>query len=70
MKNTLIDRVEKIIMFFEDVYPAKDVGDIFVEEYLTKHGSREYDSLTIFSKDLMFEAKILQKIWMIFLIFH
>lgn len=57
MKNTLIDRVEKIMMFFEEVYPAKDVEDIFVEEYITQHGSREYGSLQLFSNDLIFEAK-------------
>ena len=55
MSETLISKVKDILTFFEEHYSAK-IDDIFVEEYIKKDGSREYQNIEFFSKEFIYEA--------------
>jgi hypothetical protein len=56
MKGSLTNKVENIMNFFEENF-SEEIIDIFVEEYIKKDGSREYESLEFFSEKYIFEAK-------------
>jgi hypothetical protein len=54
--DQVLTRVETILNFYKDLCP-EDILDIFISEYIKKDGNREYQSLWLFSKRFMMEAK-------------
>lgn len=56
MGNILIDKVEESFLFFETNF-IEEIEDIFVEEYITQDGSREYISVQFFSSEHVFEVQ-------------
>ena len=53
---TLVNKIESILSFYKDICSYK-IEDIFVSEYLTEDGSRQYENLWLFSKKSAMEAK-------------
>jgi hypothetical protein len=54
--GTLVNRIESILSFYQDICSSK-IEDIFVSEYLTEDGLRQYENLWLFSKKSAMEAK-------------
>ena len=52
----LAKRVHSVYSFYSEQLNLV-VTDMFVSEYLTQDGTREYDSLWFFTEDFMMEAK-------------
>ena len=50
------DRIETISEFYQQTCP-EEINDIFVTDYLTEEGRREYENLWFFSNSFMMEAK-------------
>jgi hypothetical protein len=50
-------RVEQIISGYEILNPTIEIEDIFISDYFKQDGSREYESLWLFSKNYILEAK-------------
>jgi hypothetical protein len=51
------ERVQNIISQYEILLPAKEVLDIFVSDYFSEDGNRNFDSLWLFFDDCVCEAK-------------
>ena len=56
LTEALCKRIETIYEFYSSVCPDEITG-IFVTDYLTKDGSREYENLWFFSEKYAMEAK-------------
>ena len=56
VKEPLHKRIEGILQFYKELCP-EDITDIFVSEYLTQDGNREYSSVWFFSANYVMEAK-------------
>ena len=56
LTETLCKRIETIYEFYNDVCPDEITG-IFVTDYITRDGSREYETLWFFSEKYAMEAK-------------
>ncbi|MBX2905761.1 MAG: hypothetical protein KF744_06975 [Taibaiella sp.] len=56
----LLEKAKEVLDFYEG-YLKVDVTDVFVSEYLSSDGSRNYESLWIFSKQYCGEAKFFLK---------
>jgi hypothetical protein len=56
MSDILINRVEGVLNFYQSIYPD-EVQDIFISEFIKDDGTREYESLWLFSPRLAMEAK-------------
>ena len=56
VKGLFFKRVEEVLDFYVKVHPA-EILDMFVTEYLDKDGNRQYESLWLFSKTSIMEAK-------------
>jgi len=56
LTETLCKRIETIYEFYKDVCPD-EIADIFVTDYITEDGSREYENLWFFSEKYAMEAK-------------
>ena len=56
MTNVLLDRVQTIYGFYENVCP-ENITNVFISEYINEDGSREYISLWLFSETFVMEAK-------------
>jgi hypothetical protein len=54
--DTLIKRVEMINDFYQDIC-SEEITDIFMNDFIRDDGTREYDSLWLFSKTYIMEAK-------------
>lgn len=54
--GTLAERVHSVYAFYSEQLNL-EVTDMFVSEYLTQDGTREFDSLWFFTEDFMMEAK-------------
>lgn len=50
-----LEKIEDIIEFFTD-FGGEVIDDIFVSEYVKEDGSREYESISMFTKNWDFEA--------------
>jgi hypothetical protein len=56
MTEPLIERVDSVHSFYETLL-HDEVTDIFVSEYVTEDGIRQYESLWFFSAEYVLEAK-------------
>ena len=56
MSGKLIGRVKEVYNFYEKLVPG-EIKDVFVTDYLTSEGTREYENLWFFSKKQCMEAK-------------
>lgn len=56
IKELFLKRAEEVINFYQQIYQDQ-IEDIFVTEYLKEDGERVYESLFLFSKSLIMEAK-------------
>jgi hypothetical protein len=56
MSRIGMDKIEKIYNFYKDSL-HEEIKDIFVEDYINKEGSREYESLYLFSNEKIMEAR-------------
>jgi len=56
LTKTLCERIKTIYEFYRDTCPDEITG-IFVTDYITEDGSREYENLWFFSKIYAMEAK-------------
>lgn len=60
LTEVIINRIEEIYNFYETVLMKElreEILDIFVTDYISKDGSRQYDNLWFFSKNYIMEAK-------------
>jgi len=55
LTDVLINRIEKVISSYQQFYP-EEIVDIYVSEFITEDGIREYDSLWLFSEKYCMEA--------------
>ncbi len=60
LTGVIINRVEEIYQFYENSLKilGEDILDIFVTDYVSKEGLREYENLWFFSKNYIMEAKL------------
>jgi len=56
MPEALWQRVREIYGFYRDIC-GQEIGDIFVTDYITDDGSREFENLWFFSDKCCMEAK-------------
>jgi len=56
LTDVLIHRIDQIIKEYEHLCPD-EIIDIFVSDYVKEDGSREYESLWLFSGNYTMEAK-------------
>jgi len=56
MTKKLIGRVKEVYDFYEKLVPG-EIEAVFVTDYLTSEGTREYENLWFFSKKQCVEAK-------------
>ncbi len=50
------DRVREVYTFYQEICP-EEITDVFITEYITEDGLREYENLWFFSKTCVMEAK-------------
>ena len=55
MTKTALARAEEVISFYVDNCPEK-IERVFITDYVTEEGSREFESLWLFSPSLLMEA--------------
>ena len=56
IQGMFLKRVEEVLSFYQEVYPDQ-IEDIFVTEYFDKEGNRQYESVWLFSRQFVMEAK-------------
>ncbi len=56
IQKPFLERAEEVIDFYQQIYQDQ-IEDIFVTEHFDKDGNRQYESLWLFSKTSMMEAK-------------
>lgn len=55
------DRVDEIISYFGSLYDNTKLKSIFISEYITEDGNRNYTSLWLIYENIICEAKKLYK---------
>lgn len=58
--GNLIERIEEIYNFYLEICP-EEIEDIFINEYISEDGSREYESVWFFSDNYVMEAQNITK---------
>lgn len=53
----IVERIENIMEQYRVIFPDKEVKDIFVTDYFSEDGNRNYESLWLFYDDVVCEAK-------------
>jgi hypothetical protein len=56
MSDTLLGRVQTIYDFFKEICP-EDISSIFVDDIIKEDGTREYETLYLFARRFLMEAK-------------
>ncbi len=56
IQEPFLERAKEVIDFYQQIDPDQ-IEDIFVTEYFDKDGDRQYESLWLFSKTSVMEAK-------------